>query len=133
MVSIMERRSQQLQRVFRCIRCSACCRVGGDMFLTRDDVEVIAGYLGVTYPNLERIPVAEVPGSNGLYKLTITRPCFFMDKETGECTIYEARPQACFEYPFNLHAKGDCSIEAVVLCPQARLALHEYLAPVERD
>ncbi len=54
-----------------------------------------------------------------------TTGCFFLDRETRFCTIYEHRPLLCRLYPFKLHETRDGNFQSFSLhtdvgCPRHR-------------
>lgn len=116
-----------LQDKFVCKKCGKCCREGGNPVLTAQDVEDIAFSIECDPGNRALIPVRPVLGRSDLYGLTHTRPCFFHDKVSGECTIQDCKPQNCRDWPFVAFAKGTCELEHVLTCPEARRLLHEFL------
>ena len=56
--------------------------------------------------------------------------CFFLDKKTKFCAIYEHRPLLCRLYPFKLHETRDEQFKSFTLhedvgCPRHRDGVHE--------
>ena len=77
-----------------CLQCANCCKTTSPIF-TDNDIERIAKHL--------RMRPADLIGKHlhlddeNDYVLNIA-PCVFLDTD-NYCTIYEARPRACREYP----------------------------------
>lgn len=99
-----------------CLNCANCCKTTSPIF--RDiDIDRIAQHLGIR-------PAALVEqylhlDEEGDYVLNIA-PCPFLDEE-NYCTIYEARPKACREYPHtdrkNFHQILDLTLKNTSICP----------------
>lgn len=77
-----------------CLQCANCCKTTSPIF-TDNDIERIAKHL--------RMRPADLIGKHlhlddeSDYVLN-NAPCIFLDAD-NYCTIYEARPRACREYP----------------------------------
>ena len=117
----------EMQARFVCQKCGKCCRVGGNPVLTKRDVGNIALYLNCSPRDTSRIPVKPLAYPPGVFYLTLTSPCFFQDKVTCECTIHDAKPQNCREWPFISLGRGMCKLEHVLVCPVASKMIYEHL------
>jgi len=85
---------------FSCRRCGNCCQGPGDVVVAEDEVEAIAGLLGL-----------DVPAFTGRYArlaedrraLSLTeRPdgaCIFLQPD-NTCRIQDAKPRQCRAFPY---------------------------------
>jgi Fe-S-cluster containining protein len=130
---------------FKCHHCGHCCR---DVVClpTPWDVLRIAMNTGKDPRKfLEFLTPEEIHGVNkndptwlkigrGKYIMALQRSaktgCFFLDKKTRFCSIYEHRPLLCRLYPFKLHETRDGKFSSFTLhtdvgCPRNRDSLVE--------
>ena len=77
-----------------CLQCANCCKTTSPIF-TDIDIERIAKHLRMRPADLVR-KYLHLDDEND-YVLN-NSPCIFLDTD-NYCTIYEARPRACREYP----------------------------------
>jgi Fe-S-cluster containining protein len=103
---------------FDCLECANCCKTTSPIF--RDiDIDRIAQHLGVRPAQVveEYLHLDE----DGDYVLNIA-PCPFLGAD-NYCSIYEARPRACREYPHtdrkNFHQILDLTLKNTSICPAA--------------
>jgi Fe-S-cluster containining protein len=82
-----------------CDQCaSKCCSQPYDwVYLTLREIEALEVASG-----LERKSFVEeqLNSATGYRFRTLNLPCQFLDKETGRCNVYEARPLVCRIFPF---------------------------------
>lgn len=101
-----------------CLTCANCCKTTSPIF-TDKDIDRIARHLGMrpavfvsTYLHLDE---------DGDYVLNVA-PCPFLGAN-NYCSIYEARPRACREYPHtnrkNFHQILDLTLKNTSICPAA--------------
>lgn len=101
-----------------CLECANCCRGLGPM-ITRPDIKRMSKYLRMKERDFEEMYVRVDEDGDIVMK---AMPCPFL-LDDNYCSIYEARPKACREYPHtdmngfaskpNLHAKN------TMTCPAA--------------
>ena len=115
------------QESFECSKCGVCCAVGGNMLLTYEDICRIADYLCCEPDDWELIPVKPDALNPDKYRLMQDIPCFYLDKVTMECSIQDAKPEPCRQYPFKLLAESGCRLNDVLVCPVAREILSNHL------
>ena len=118
---------EDLQNQFECNRCGVCCAVGGNMLLTYEDICRIADYLCCEPNDWELIPVKPDALNPDKYRLMQDIPCFYLDKVTMECTIQDAKPEACRNYPFKLLQDKGCRFNDTLVCPKARRIIADHL------
>ena len=88
-----------IRREFECLRCGACCRATGEVWLETGEPQTIADELGIS----------EIEFIDHYTKLThdhrgltlIERPdgaCIFLMPD-NTCRIHNAKPRQCRDYP----------------------------------
>jgi Fe-S-cluster containining protein len=87
-------------------------------FLTRDEIE------GVANSDPTWLTIGKERYIMALFR-TAEEGCFFLDKDTFYCSIYEHRPLLCRLYPFKLHETKDETFSHFTLhkdvgCPRFR-------------
>jgi uncharacterized protein len=94
---------QKIQTDFKCQRCNACCKQPGFVYLKPEEAEGVARFLGLdTYAFTDRF--CHVLGRQHLVlKKNEDESCIFLT-DSG-CSIYDARPKQCREFPFTWRTK----------------------------
>lgn len=86
---------------FECTRSGRCCRAHGRydrVYLDDGDARALARHLGLSLSELER---RYCWFEDGWRLLRFERrACVFLDRRSGECSIYPARPRQCRTWPF---------------------------------
>ena len=83
-----------------CLTCANCCKTTSPMFFEKD-ISRLATFLGLkTREFIEQYLYLD---TDGIYALQ-TAPCPFLGAD-NYCSVYEARPKACREYPHTNHRK----------------------------
>ena len=73
---------------FRCLRCTECCRQPGFVYLSEDEAEKIADFLGLTPFDFVN-EYCELQGRQKLVlKKNVDESCIFLD--SADCKIYAA-------------------------------------------
>lgn len=97
--------SRSLRVLFNCSKCPAYCCSYDRIEVTRRDMLKLAKHFGISYNQAEKRYTKIAFGSrvfrhkkDHIFK----QVCQFLDPETRRCTIYEARPAVCREYPDSL-------------------------------
>ena len=111
-----------------CLDCANCCKTTSPIF--RDiDIDRIARHLGMR-------PAALIEqhlhlDDEGDYVLN-QAPCPFLGDD-NYCSIYEARPRACREYPHtdrkNFHQILGLTQKNMAICPAAYRIVQELMRP----
>jgi Fe-S-cluster containining protein len=106
---------------FSCLRCSACCRYeSGYVFLSRTDVDALAGTLKMGYTEFMEACCRWIPSIKGMEQEGTERlslkeksnyDCIFWGgvpgrDKSGGCAVYESRPLQCRAFPFWPSALG---------------------------
>ena len=122
--------AEQIESGFDCKACANCCRVTL-VSVSAEEVHAIAQYLGmedIEVVRLYTVP-AEEPERDRVLK-NEPAGCVFLDGNL--CTIYEARPKVCREFP-HFHGHEDTlphRMSAIVrrasVCPIVYNAIEAY-------
>lgn len=116
--AVVENLHEEVFTVIDCLECANCCKTTSPIFRDRD-IERVAKHL--------RMRPAELVDqylhldNEGDYVLN-SAPCPFLGAD-NYCSIYEARPKACREYPHtdrkNFHQILNLTLKNTTICPAA--------------
>lgn len=89
---------------YQCSRCPAYCCSYPRIPVQRSDIRRLARYFGISTDAAARkfTKVGEAEGEIILRQApdpVYGSACKFLDRETRGCTVYDARPEICREYP----------------------------------
>ena len=101
----IKKNSRSLRVLFNCSKCPAYCCSYDRVDVTRRDLLRIAKHFGLSYKQAERRytkPSIDGPILRHQKDHIFKKVCQFLNTETRRCTIYEARPAVCREYPDSL-------------------------------
>jgi hypothetical protein len=122
--------AEEIRRRIDCTTCANCCRCL-EVALRDGDVERIGGYLGMTKEAVTQRYTAPDPDASALRILKSRKDaCVFLDGTL--CTIYEARPQTCREFPHlapgthSLGGRAPSICRRAAVCPIVFNALERY-------
>ena len=103
-----------------CLDCGNCCRVATAKLAQRD-VEKLAKYLGLPLPKFLR-EYTELSEEEGrILKRDEEKGCVFLSG--NECTVYDARPGSCEDFPHVVRGAGSLQsrvwafIDRACYCP----------------
>ncbi len=123
--NMVHEQHDQLFEKINCLDCANCCKTTSPIILPKD-IERIAKYLKISRATLIRQYIVMDEDGDFVFNKT---PCPFLS-ENHQCTIYEARPKACSEYPHTQQRKQNTilkiSLENTAICP-AVFRIFEYL------
>jgi Fe-S-cluster containining protein len=88
--------------LYDCSKCPAYCCTYDQIEVSKRDVNRLARHFGIDAETALRRFTKIIEGVTVLrhQKDTIFgSACMFLDSKTRQCTIYEARPGVCHEYP----------------------------------
>jgi Fe-S-cluster containining protein len=79
-----------------------CCRVGGYVWITVEELEIIADYLDMDPTTFSNEYVRGIYGKLSLKERDNPgdQSCVLFDSEKERCLIYPVRPVQCRTYPF---------------------------------
>jgi Fe-S-cluster containining protein len=113
-----------------CLTCANCCKTTSPIFY-QNDIERIAKFLRMKPGDFVEKYLRVDEDRDYVLK---SSPCPFLDSE-NYCTIYEARPKACREYPHTNRKKMvqimDLTYKNTLVCP-AVLEMVERLKKIFR-
>ena len=91
---------------YNCAKCPAYCCSYAAIAVTRRDVKRLARHFDIDVEIAERRFTKMNDGDRVLRHqkdAIYGTVCMFLDTKTRRCTIYDARPQVCHEYPARSH------------------------------
>jgi Fe-S-cluster containining protein len=91
---------------YDCLKCPAYCCSYDRIIVTKRDLSRLAKHFGIEPETAQRRFTKIVEGEQVLrhQKDTVYGSiCMFIDLETRRCTVYQARPGVCHEYPDRPH------------------------------
>ena len=82
--------------IFECRHCGECCKGYGGTYLSRQDIKVIAAYVGTDADSFES-KFCRPSGGKPILIQNENGYCVFWDEL---CTIHPVKPQMCRQWPF---------------------------------
>jgi Fe-S-cluster containining protein len=98
-------KGRALTVLFNCSKCPAYCCSYDRVEVTRADIKRLARYFGLSPEAAEKRYTKVAFGETVLRHQKdhiFKKVCQFLDLQTRGCTVYEARPAVCREYPSSL-------------------------------
>jgi Fe-S-cluster containining protein len=130
----MRRIAEEIQDEIDCTECGNCCRVATTTLLERD-VEHLAKFLRIS-PQRFLNDYCDRSGEEGLIlKRTDEKGCIFLDGNL--CTVYEARPATCENFPHLVRGAGSLDsrmwqmIDRASYCPIVYNTLEAFKVEVK--
>lgn len=127
----LRRFGEEIEAQIDCTACANCCRVT-EVGITERDIEKLAKFLGMT--KTEFVRDSTQPAESG--ELTLKRTeagCVFL--KDNLCTVYEARPQNCANFPHLVRGTGSIDsrmwqfVDRVEYCP----IVYNWMEKVKKD
>ncbi|MFK7936576.1 MAG: YkgJ family cysteine cluster protein [Saprospiraceae bacterium] len=116
--AVVENLHEEVFEKIVCLECANCCKTTSPIFRDRD-IERLAKHLRIRPAQL--VDQYLHLDSEGDYVLNIA-PCPFLGAD-NYCSVYEARPKACREYPHtdrkNFHQILNLTLKNTTICPAA--------------
>lgn len=87
---------------FECTKCGKCCTRRSTyayVYLNREEARALARFLGMSERELRR-RYTFVDADGWTQLRFIGDACPFLDRLSGSCTVYAARPLQCHTFPF---------------------------------
>ncbi|MCC7299553.1 MAG: YkgJ family cysteine cluster protein [Verrucomicrobia bacterium] len=92
---------------FTCQRCGACCRWSGHVLLTEADIARLAAASGLSEEEfIARYTILAANRRQLSLSDTSDGHCVLL--ENDRCTLYEARPAQCREFPYGWRVAEGC-------------------------
>lgn len=85
-------------KAFECKMCGSCCYGEGGIYVSRDEIDRIAGYLCITSESFNS-RFCERKNDRNYIKTGADKFCIFYDQEK-KCTIHQCNPGPCSLWPF---------------------------------
>ena len=92
------------KKLYNCLKCTAYCCTYTHIPTTRTDIKRLAKHFGVSVEKAEKKFTKKGDKENPrVLKHAddehFVTACMFLDQETRNCTIYDARPKICRDFP----------------------------------
>ena len=122
---------------FACTHCGGCCSgAPGYVWVTQDEIDRIAAFLGREGQGLSRRHVRQVGIRYSLTEDKKAGACCFLETRDGKhtCRIYPVRPVQCRTWPFwetNLCSPDGWNL-AALQCPGINRGRHHDFGRIER-
>jgi Fe-S-cluster containining protein len=100
-----KKEGRSLRVLFNCLRCPAYCCSYDRIEVTKRDIARLAKHFQVSYETAKERYTKIAYGDRVLRQQQdhiYKKVCMFLDTEKRRCTIYDARPGVCREYPDSL-------------------------------
>jgi Fe-S-cluster containining protein len=97
-MNLSEPELQEKLKNFQCRRCNQCCRQPGFVYISEPEAERIAAYLKMDIRDFMNHYCDFFDRRKLVLKKFPDESCVFLT-EAG-CSVYEARPGQCREFPF---------------------------------
>ena len=114
------KKPRALRVLFNCSKCPAYCCSYDRVEVTKRDLLRIANHFGISYKQAERRYTKSSPVGRVLRHQKdhiFKKVCAFLDTEKRQCSIYDARPAVCREYPERVrwHERAYLACQTVAL------------------
>ena len=96
------KRTRSLPVFYNCSRCPAYCCSYDRIEVTKRDLLRIARHFGISFKQAEQRYTKDSPLGRVLRHRKdhiFKHVCEFLDPQTRQCTVYDARPSVCRGYP----------------------------------
>jgi Fe-S-cluster containining protein len=98
----LRRFGEEIEAQIDCTKCANCCRVP-EVSITERDIEKLAKFVGATHQEFIR-DYTQRDEKKGLILKHTESGCVFL--RDNLCTVYEARPQNCANFPHLVRGTG---------------------------
>jgi Fe-S-cluster containining protein len=98
----LKKNRSSMRVLYNCSKCPAYCCSYDRVEVTKRDLLRIARHFGISYKQAEQRYTKASPVGRILrqkHDHVFKRVCEFLDSETRQCGIYDARPAVCRNYP----------------------------------
>ncbi len=123
----MNKIAEKLQAEFKCEQCGMCCCLGSGITIDEEEVEALAALYSMDKEEFKRECLIAAPDGTGKFSPVIDRPCGFLEFGSRKCTVHEAKPRICRDYPWLTLKRGECDVSAVMICKVARKQLEKLV------
>jgi len=127
----LRRFGEDIEAEIDCTACANCCRVT-EVGITERDIEKLAKFIGVSEREfLEQFTASDAAGARILKRNE--KGCVFL--EGNLCTVYEARPNNCANFPHVVRGTGSIAsrmwefLDRAGYCP----IIYNWMEKVKED
>ena len=127
----LRRFGEEIEAEIDCTECANCCRVT-EVGITGRDIERLGKFLGVTESEFRR-DFTQSDESGQLILKRTPAGCVFL--EGNLCSVYEARPQNCVQFPHVVRGTGSIDsrmwklVDRAAYCP----IVYNWMEKVKED
>ena len=127
----LRRFGEDIEAQIDCTTCANCCRVS-EVEITDRDIDKLAKFLGMTRQEFIRDSTQQAESGELILKRT-DAGCVFL--EGNLCSVYEARPQNCANFPHLVRGTGSIAsrmwrlVERAEYCP----IVYNWMEKVKED
>jgi len=127
----LRRFGEDIEAQIDCTTCANCCRVS-EVEITDRDVDKLAKFIGMTREEFIRDSTQQSESGELILKRTESG-CVFL--EDNLCSVYEARPQNCANFPHLVRGTGSIAsrmwrlVERAEYCP----IVYNWMEKVKED
>jgi uncharacterized protein len=117
---ILRRLAQGIEDEIDCTICANCCRVATATVKERD-IEHLSKYLRISEARFLAEYTMESEDEGRILRRTVGEGCVFLSG--NECTVYDARPDACQRFPHVVRGNGSIAsrmwqfVDRACYCP----------------
>lgn len=121
--------AEEIEAQIDCTVCANCCKKATVKLHTRD-IEKLARFHGLKPAQFVREYTQEDEEQGTVLKFEEGKGCVFLDG--NDCTVYDARPQICVDFPHLVRGNGTIPfrmwqfIDRATYCPIVYNALEEF-------
>ena len=114
------RLAEQVHEQIDCRTCANCCREG-EAGISNRDIDRLAKFIGVTTKEFREQYTMRAKDNELILKRDSKTGCVFL--KDNLCSVYEARPKACANYPHLVDGDGSIAsrmwylVDRVEFCP----------------
>ena len=128
----MRRIAEEIESEIDCMQCASCCREG-EAGVSARDIEKLAKFIGVSQEEFRDKFTMRASDNELILKRTDQAGCVFL--KDNQCSVYEARPKSCAQYPHLTRGDGSLASrlwlmpERATYCP----IVYNWLEAAKRE
>ncbi len=121
--------AEEIESQIDCSVCANCCKQATVKLHDRD-IDKLARYMGVKPAQFRKDYTQEDEEQGTVLKFEAGKGCVFLDG--NDCTVYEARPHICVDFPHLIRGNGTIPfrmwqfIDRATYCPIVYNSLEEF-------
>jgi Fe-S-cluster containining protein len=112
----LRRLAQEIHEEIDCTKCANCCREG-EAGVSKRDVERLANFLGLSPDEFRQRYTMRAKDNDLILKRSDKDGCVFL--KDNQCSVYDARPKACADYPHLVHVDGSVAARMWIMPERA--------------